>query len=249
MGELHLVQVSVDLAGLMRRARDRGQRLDELDTGYLLHGWLEETFGPGRLRPFRIEHGRGSEKAPDDPSPDLRLLAWSEVGEGALQQHVQEFAEPTAARAVHGVASKLLPETWTEGRRLGFAVRVCPTVRSRVPLPGEAPRDTPHERDAWQPGPDAPTREAVYVDWLRSRLDTGGVVSMERAGLDGYRRARLHRRTQGAQRAARQVGLPEAWMSGVLVIREPARFSEWLRHGVGRHRAFGFGMVVLRPAP
>lgn len=247
MSELHLVQVSVDLAGLMRRARDRGQRLDELDTGYLLHGWLEETFGPGRLRPFRIEHGTGSEKATDRLSPDLRLLAWSEVDEAVLVQHAKEFAEPTAEKAVRSVASKALPATWTEGRRLGFAVRVCPTIRSRVPLAGESRRDAPHERDAWQPAPDAPTREVVYADWLRSRLEQAGVVTMECAGLDGYRRTRLHRRTQGAHRVARQVSFPEAWMSGVLVVRDPERFTGWLRHGVGRHRAFGFGMVVLRP--
>lgn len=248
MGELHLVQVSVDLAGLMRRARDRGQRLDELDTGYLLHGWLEETFGPGRLRPFRVVHGAGSEREQDHRSPDLRVLAWSDAPEGALLQHVQEFADPTAARALRSVASKALPDEWAEGRRLGFAVRVCPTIRSRVPLPGEAGRAAPHERDAWQPAANAPARESVYVEWLRTRLQQAGVVSMERAGLDGWRRVRLHRRTQGAHRTARQVGLPEAWMSGVLVVRDPGRFTEWLRHGIGRHRAFGFGMVVLKPA-
>lgn len=249
---LHLVHVQLDLPRLMRRAHSRGQALEDLDTGYLLHAWLGETFGPDALRPFVVEHGPGSLR--NNESADLRLLAWSDRGAERLRADAQVFASPDA----HGVcrwdelASKELPGEWASGRRLGFAVRVCPTVRTRTPPPGRREKKS-YERDAFLAElPSLPedrsgrTREQVYRDWLRIRMERDGVVRVSEVRLDGFRRRRLHRRTQGENRKGRSVDLPEAWMAGELEIADPARFTEWLRAGVGRHRAFGFGMVLLR---
>ena len=41
---------------------------------------------------------------------------------------------------------------------------------------------------------------------------------------------------------------PAALMRGTLVVGDdPAKFAELLRCGVGRHRAYGFGMLLVRP--
>jgi len=51
-------------------------------------------------------------------------------------------------------------------------------------------------------------------------------------------------------RVVREKGEPEgpdAIVHGVLVIHDPAAFSALLVRGVGRHRAYGYGMLLLRP--
>ena len=37
-------------------------------------------------------------------------------------------------------------------------------------------------------------------------------------------------------------------MRGILAITDPTAFADLLARGVGRHRAYGYGMLLLRPA-
>jgi CRISPR system Cascade subunit CasE len=39
---------------------------------------------------------------------------------------------------------------------------------------------------------------------------------------------------------------PEATFHGTLEITDPVRFADLLARGVGRHRAYGYGMLLLR---
>ena len=41
---------------------------------------------------------------------------------------------------------------------------------------------------------------------------------------------------------------PDVTVDGTLEIIEPEAFANLLIRGVGRHCAFGFGMLLLRPA-
>ena len=41
---------------------------------------------------------------------------------------------------------------------------------------------------------------------------------------------------------------PHAVMRGSLTIADPSAFSRMLAQGVGRHKAYGYGMLLLRPA-
>ena len=38
-------------------------------------------------------------------------------------------------------------------------------------------------------------------------------------------------------------------MRGTITIVDPGKFTELVAHGIGRHRAYGYGMLLLRPAP
>ena len=39
-----------------------------------------------------------------------------------------------------------------------------------------------------------------------------------------------------------------ATVHGTMTVTDPAAFAQLLAHGVGRHRAYGYGMLLLRPA-
>ena len=40
---------------------------------------------------------------------------------------------------------------------------------------------------------------------------------------------------------------PDAILQGTLAVSNEETFAEILRNGVGRHRAYGYGMLLLRP--
>jgi CRISPR system Cascade subunit CasE len=89
----------------------------------------------------------------------------------------------------------------------------------------------------------------VYAEWLARELARGEAASVERLQLDGFRLAASVRKGSAAEgrRPARRVAGPDALFSGELTVRDPAGFAALLARGVGRHRAFGFGMLLLRP--
>jgi CRISPR system Cascade subunit CasE len=42
------------------------------------------------------------------------------------------------------------------------------------------------------------------------------------------------------------INRPEATFHGTFEIQDPTQFAAMLARGVGRHRAYGYGMVLLR---
>ena len=89
------------------------------------------------------------------------------------------------------------------------------------------------------------SREDVYVEWLTNRLEPhGGVrVDPDRTTLVSFRRKRVTYQTHGRTSEG-----PDAIMRGTLTIVDSDAFTVLLARGVGRHRAYGYGMLLLRPA-
>lgn len=237
---LHMIRLAPDLPRLTRWAERQGLFLArrEDDFGYALHAALAATFGELAPHPFALHTARhGAE-----------LLGYTPHDGEAMRRHAQSFADPDIAEAV-GLASfaaKQMPASFVKGERFGFAVRVRPTIRTD--RAGE--RNHVVERDAFAP-PDAdaspadgPTRGEVYQGWLAARLAAGG-ARMQRAVMEQFRRALVLRRDK--ERRLRAVDGPDAAFSGELEVTDAEAFAGLLAHGVGRHGAFGFGMLLLRP--
>jgi len=253
---LYLLRLDLSTPGLYGLARDhrlelpskRGPVLTN-DLGYVLHAAFAALFGD--LRPELFARDTSAPSGRDPRS--LRVLAYAEHDLAVLGEHAQLYADPSAHSLVDWdrAAAKAMPTTWREGQRLGFAVRVCPTVRMA--------KAGPHNRAgaevdafiaaAWRAGEGVLVdRESVYREWLAGALTRTGAARLEHAALDNFHLEPLLRRTQGAKRQARpNLRKPDASLRGALTIRDPAAFDRLLRRGVGRHRAFGFGMLLLRP--
>ena len=161
-----------------------------------------------------------------------------------------------------------LPTTWPVDRRLGFDIRIRPVVRIRGSLPNprdaakpygagaeldayfvEAQRRFPEERPRIVDGRAVPsgmdgaarTREAVYRDWLAERLAPAAGLVAETVTLHRFARTRVARQDHAPEG-------PDATLLGELVVREPGAFHKLLADGIGRHKSYGFGMLLLRPA-
>ncbi len=204
------------------------------DGGYILHRALEGLFVGAAPAPFRAREKRGF----------VEVLAYSQHDAEALKQRAELTQSPALWRAMlpDCLLSKPMP-TFISGQCLGFELRACPVVRCRN-------KEHRGERDAFLRAVDVeavqPEREAVYTQWLRA-LFFGKGVSLIEAHLEGFRLLRVFRQGQDHHRKARTLIRPDALIVGRLLIEDPDRFTQLLGRGVGRHRAFGFGMLQLRP--
>jgi CRISPR system Cascade subunit CasE len=224
------------------------------DTGYLVHCQLRGLFGELAPQPFaidRIMRGR------------IETLAYGRHGAEDLRHHASAFADPLHHHACDwsGFAGKAMPESWPQQLRLGFMVRVCPVVRRSATGPqGESPG---REMDAFlarvEQDPDARhSRYQIYIEWLGQALARSAGAELETARVEAFQLRRLLRRNarrlptvvpplKSSDRGAS--GRPDTTITGVLRVTDSERFSQLLARGIGRHRAFGFGMLLLRPVP
>ena len=238
---LYMLQATPDLSGLIRWSERTGlfQTRPEDDLGYPLHAVLRAAFDTLAPAPFALMR---------HAVRPATLLAYSAHPAQALREQAAAFAEPdaTAAIGLTTLVDKQMPDQFAVGRRLGFTVRVRPVVR----VDRDGDRSRARERDAFlhavtgsAPG-EGPSRGEVYCAWLTARLAEGG-AQVEHLVLDSFRLTAAIRRDRG--RKLRTFRGPDASCSGVLHVTDPERFSALLARGVGRHRAFGFGMLLLRP--
>lgn len=241
---LHLVKIPLRPEKLMGIARSRALPLRDLDDGYLCHCVMRELWQEGAPAPF-VLRGRGR---------TLEVWGYSASDARTLVEHVRAFGDPSLLAAItdlSAVASKEMPR-FEAGRRLGFLVKACPVVRLASATNGHV---AGAEVDAFLArcfvaGKDVPvSREQVYRDWIATKVNqprTTG-VTLDRVRVAAISRERLVRRTQGNERKARRLERPDVRFEGELVVVDGGRFHEWLAHGVGRHRAFGFGALILVP--
>lgn len=244
MSDLHLVRARLVPRDLLRFARDAG--VDPRDPGYLVHLLLRRLFAEAAPQPFLVEEGRGTPL----------LWGYARADAAALRGRL-DLADPLAARTLvaDSLESRPLPLPFSAGRRLGFRLRACPVVRRRREDGRVLELDAFLARSLERPKEEPVVREEVYRDWLARRLEEGGArllgvrmvrflqVPLVRRSRDGRPRP-LPSPSEKARLARR----PDATFEGVLEVRDPDAFTARLARGIGRHRAFGFGMLLLRPA-
>jgi CRISPR system Cascade subunit CasE len=230
MSGLHLIRIPVHAPRLLRFAAEHGMTQEDETFGYTLHAWFTALFGEAAPKPFRYFERRHE------------VLGYATHSAAELLERAQAFASPSAWAALdaEGVASKPMPRQWRQGQRLHLEVLVCPISRKD----GE-------EKDVYlraldRLGQAAPPRAEVYRDWFLRQWE--GVAQIEGTQLLGMAaRSRLLRRRHLPDRRLRIVERPQALFAAEAVIADPEGFADLLARGIGRHRAFGFGMVLLAP--
>jgi CRISPR system Cascade subunit CasE len=228
-----MIQLRPDLGRLMRWATREGlvPARGEADLGYVLHAALAGGFGPLAPKPFALQAGR-------TPS----VLGYSAQDGKALRTQADSFAVPEIHNllALDGLACKAMPAAFLLGQRLGFAVRARPVVRTDR----EGDRNRVVERDAFLLSPPGSNRGEVYTSWLARHLEAGG-ARVVMVALEAFRLTAVQRRAD--DRGFRSRCGPDATFGGILEVSDPDAFATLLARGVGRHRAFGYGMLLLRP--
>ena len=249
---LYMIQLSVDASKLYAFISRHHGRAKMLDHGYAMHSLLASVFDHGceagdraAPKPFRVLPKRGA---------SVEVLGYSRLDAMQLRQRAALFGQPQACEVcdLEALASKRMPQTYREGSTLGFFVQACPTRRvlkkdndkeSKVEIDAflAAVRKLPYQQQRL-------SREQIYIDWLREQFEKDGVAKLLEAKIDSFRLLRQYRRA-AIERKDRQCSqAPDVGFTGVLRVQNSDGFSRCVARGVGRHRAFGFGMLLLRPA-
>jgi CRISPR system Cascade subunit CasE len=241
---LHLVKVPMRADKLVAIAKRRRIRVRDLDDGYLVHCLLTELWQGNAPAPFVL---RGSGRT-------LDAWGYSRADASQLIQHAHEFGDPSALDALNGVeaiCSRSMPR-FDKGRRVGFLTRVCPVARlakSRRGHRAGAEIDVFLSRCYAAASDQRVSREAVYRDWLGDRFKnvTTTGARLTRVSVAAMARTRIVRRTHSEAREAKVLERPDVRFEGDLLIEDGDVFLEFLGHGIGRHRAFGFGALIVVP--
>ena len=255
MTELNLIRVPVATHHLARWAGERGlgwiQRGSDIvgfDEGRALHHLIGEVFGPNALGPFRLL------VPPRKITGNLYAYSRLDAEELRVAAVVQALPDHLNVLRLDALESKSMPGAWRAGQRLGFDLHTRPIRRLRHDLEtGSGRISKGQEVDAYllealRRHPAAPdgmagasrTREAVYLDWLAERLSSGARLERNASRLTRFRRVRVARGNHGSEG-------PDATIHGTLTVTDPVSFAALLARGVGRHRAYGYGMLLLRP--
>jgi CRISPR system Cascade subunit CasE len=167
--------------------------------------------------------------------PSLTILGYGDVDADALRQAAGLYAEPGLSAAIIDVQTKQMPIVST-GMEVGFRIRVRPVARRRDENGHVFEQDIAIGAD---------DRAAAYRDWLAAQLQDA--VNILRCELEQFQLVRSSRRRAGVVK--RMPGWhPDAVLTGTLRIVDEAAFSRSIRKGVGRHKAFGYGALLLRSA-
>jgi CRISPR system Cascade subunit CasE len=235
-----MIEMPLDPKRLVAHAEAFGfNRNPDEDLGYAIHGWLQAALGELAPSPFRVIESRQG---------PLRLLGYGPADAQALSAYARKAASPLAEAVCpwDRIASKRLDNIpWQPDQKLRFEVRVCPIIRGKQ-----------GERDAFLaqlPTDSRPTergRYEVYRDWLGKRFGDAVELEPETVSLKAFRLVSTFRQGYGhreRKRRGRRLVRPDALMEGRLRIRDPDGFRSLMQRGIGRHRAFGFGMLLVRP--
>lgn len=240
---LYLLRTQPDPQRLAAWAARHRLQHGQGDLGYALHALLHAAFGEHAPQPFRyLDAEQG-------------LLAYTSLSAAELAQ-CAALADPDVAAALGlgqtlqhaGLSARSFPTQWAAGHVLGFEVRVRPIIREGK---------TGRERDVFlaaveKSGDSELDRSEVYVQWLRELLARQGGTELVEASLTRYQLLGVTRKSQKSNsedvRHSRLVSGPDAVLTGQLRVTDPQAFAQLLSRGVGRHRAFGFGLLLLRSA-
>ncbi len=252
----YLVYFPLDLRKFHRWTSNRELiRKGVFDRGYAFHVFLSSTFGKSMLQPFRIfapTQGRTAS-----------IYAYSTKDKSSLKEIADLVATPDCLEVLNfeDILSKPMRFEFPSGQEIGFDVRIRPVrrlIRDLYDSKSQKTFSKGSEMDVFSVNAirrypegwiekesvarkQGESRSKVYIDWLIERMGNSVTIDLENCSLRSYERTRLWR--------GDKVGFegPDAVIQGNLIVNRVEEFATQVRDGIGRHRAYGYGMLLLRP--
>lgn len=227
---MYLSRVRVDLNGLSREKLFDVMSAEAYTGHQLLWQLFPDYEGP---RPFifrqeleETEEGRGPKGL-----PLFYLLS---------------DREPTSVPGLLEAECKPFTPELNVGDRLAFRLRANPTMA--VPLPGKRGLRSDVLMAAKKPFPPGQRTSQACIDamngkareWLESRAETWGFHLPFTPELGAYRQHVLNKGS------GKPVQFSTVDYEGLLEVTNPGKLVETMAHGIGRAKAFGGGLLLLR---
>lgn len=248
---MYLTQIKINSRLMAELAREHHLPISTADIGYRVHVTLTEIFGDEAPKPFWVRNPEGQHVDvfgyADSRADDLQA---------ASQLHASSLAYETCNWS--RLHSKPMPGPGAlGGAALQYELRACPVVRK-----GSAGKGTNLSGDVveWESGTrmdaflsqafesgEELSRDEAYGVWLRRQFDVrDGGAEIRSANLRQFELAEVTRRAGNAGMQTQTK--PVATIAGELQVTEPEHFTSILFSGLGQHKSFGMGMMLVRPA-
>ncbi|MDY3868955.1 MAG: type I-E CRISPR-associated protein Cas6/Cse3/CasE [Pyramidobacter sp.] len=255
----NMVRLKLNLGALYQWGRQ--MRLGD-DVGYLVHAASRAIWGEIAPQPFFVQSSKGCVLGYTNADEDQMRAAYetsaAERGKKLLVQ----------ALSISHHCCKKMPEQWRKDAVYQFSVFCRPMARN-----GKIEGDVwllemfRAYQDAVGRGEFSGTvqefrhqnenrREEIYTRWIQRQFasetqqESGKAAQLLRVSIDGLRCGPMTTRGDskhtGAPRKGRQRNIPELYATGTLRVADPEAFSRLMKRGIGRHRAFGYGMILLK---
>lgn len=196
------------------------QLLHLVDRGeYVMHQWLWDLFPGGKERQF---------------------LYRREELQGAFRFFVLSQERPAESDTFTIECRSFAPELCT-GQQLCFNLRANPTIckaGKRHDLLMEAKRQVrgPAEgSDVWL------HQQQAALDWLAAQGERSGFTLLD-TSVDAYRQQQLRR-----ENSRQLIQFSSVDYTGMLTVTDPGLFVQRLSQGYGKSRAFGCGLMLIKP--
>ena len=182
-----------------------------------------------------------------DGSDRRRDFLWREMRPGEFL--ILAARQPVDRHNLFDLEFKPFAPLLRPDQRLGFDLRANPVI-SVPQKPGQ--RGKRHDvvmntlRKVAQDERAAARSDAICEDgasWLARKAEIGGFsIDPDRLYIDGYDKVRIPRD------GARAIVFSTLNFQGVLAVQDPVRFLASLVRGFGAAKAFGCGLMLIRPA-
>ena len=220
---LHFYAFEVDLREF---ARWSGMR-DIHDRDLAAHSLLAELFGDGAPRPWRLRAVRDA--------PRGTLYGYGPRSVDDLRATAETLGAPDqlAALPIDRMRGKPMPVV-PEGARVSVETRVRPVRRNGS-----------RELDVFIADGRTESRETAYARWWADACARSGLeLARDTIRLVAFSLTPFSARRRGSKRP---IG-PDALLRGVAQVTDAEAFRGLIARGVGRHRAYGYGALLLSPA-
>lgn len=267
--ELFMIKFNLDLEVLFHWSARVSRIGNSVD--YSVHAAMRQIFGSLGLQPFFIDQKRSCVIAYTTATEEQFRSAWKDAY--AREQHncvnVCEALKMDSASCMGK-----MPSAWREGDTFLFSVRCKPIMRVSVPVTKPSKKISKTlESDVWlhrtyqkwkkeypeeEDQENHPLneyrkahikeRDPLYFKWLEDHF--GDAAKLEYAEITRQLNTALVLRGNsehtGAPKKSTDRNSPDVTFEGRLRVMNSQKFAELLAHGIGRHKAFGFGMLLLR---
>lgn len=230
---MHLSRVRVDLNGLGRDDLFAVMGGEPYGTHQLLWRLFPDYTGP---RPFLFR-----QEMEDGADGEGRC-------KGLPLFYMLSQQTPVALPGLLDVESKSFAPRLDAGETLAFRLRANPTVSHRVDGQKHSRRSDVlmHAKSAFTPDQRASqeckdSMDAAACQWLAGQGEKHGFALCGPPEVSGYRQHNLGRRKKG-----KPIQFSGVDYTGKLEVTDPEAFLASLTQGLGRSKAFGFGMMMIR---
>lgn len=233
MANLYLMSASLDMVNLARFAAERRHS----DPDRTAHCLFTESFGKDHMpKPFVIK------TRVSDGEMKGTLLAYTPLTAEELEREAVQRQMLAHSAVMHpsSIRTVGVPAEWVEGSSIRFEIRVRPTKRRS----SRAETGPGAEQDIYLEAPEDSSRAEIYCRWLSEMMQRQGGVQ---ANPDSMEMTRFAMRRVRRQNLSRWITGPDATIAGAATVANPDRMRLVLAHGIGRHKGYGYGMLLVRP--